>query len=169
MNEGSEAPEGRERCDEVLEGREADEGREGCDEVLEGRKGCDEVLEGRGGDEGREVLEGREMLADREGGAGREVLEGEAAECSKVANAMKASKIAKAMNATKGSKDAENMTPLFGPHGGRAFEQGLERDYPIKDLKEQVETFGATSTDATEWEAIPLLAFFENGGSKGIR
>ena len=126
---------------------------------------CDEgreVLADREGDEGREVLEGREMLADREGHAGREVLEGEAAECSKVANAMKASKVAKAMKATKCSKDAENTTPLLGPYGCRAFEQRLERDYPIKDPKEQVETFGATSTDATEWEAIPLLAFFEN-------
>ena len=57
--EGSEVPEGRERCDEVLELREADEGR--------------------GGDEGREVLEGdegREVLADREGDEGREVLAG---------------------------------------------------------------------------------------------
>ena len=178
VNEGSEAPEGRERCDEVLEGREADEGREGCDEVLEGRKGCDEVLEGRGGDEGREVLEGdegREVLADRGGDEGREVLEGrevrakcskamKAAECSKVANAMTASKVAKAMNAAKCWQDAENMKPrmlwkcgVLGRHvwsrGVLEGRESVEKDYPSRN----------------PMNGSPLHVLFRNRGHVNIR
>ena len=44
--------------------------------------------------------------------------------------------------------------------------ESVDKDYPIKDPKEQVETFGATSTDATEWEVIPLGVFFKNGRVK---
>ena len=121
-----------------------------------------------------------------------------AAECSKVANAMKAakgsnamkaaecSKVAKAMNAAKCSKDAENMKPrrrwkcrVLGPHGGRVEEHvkfcdhgSVEKDYPIKDPKEQVETPGATmGPQGTEWhsEVIPLQVFFKNDGRVKIR
>ena len=108
----------------------------------------------------------------------------EAAECSKVANAMKASKVAKAMNATKCSKGAENMKPrrlwncgVLEPHGGRVEEhvkfcdhESVEKDYPIKDPKEQVETPGATmGPQGTEWEVIPLQVFFKNDGRVKIR
>ena len=119
-----------------------------------------------------------------------------AAECSKVANAMKAakgskamkaaecSKAAKAMNAAKCSKGAENMKPrrwwkcgVLGPHGGRVEEhvkfcdhESGEKDYPIKDPKEQVETPGATmGPQGTEWEVIPLQVFFKNDGRVKIR
>ena len=107
-----------------------------------------------------------------------------AAECSKVANAMKASQVAKAMNAAKCSKDAENMKPLrwwkcgvLGPHGGRVEEhfqfcdhESVEKDYPIKDPKEQVETPGATmGPQGTEWDVIPLQVFFKNDGRVKIR
>ena len=104
-----------------------------CSKATESAAKCDEgreVLADREGDERREVLEGRDMLPDREGDAGREVLEGEAAECSKVANAMKASRVAKAMNAAKCSKawrcssDPRRLWTcgVIRPHGGRVEE-----------------------------------------------
>ena len=45
-------------------------------------------------------------------------------------------------------------------------DESVEKDYAIKGPKEQVETLGATITDATEWEVIPLEAFFKNGRVK---
>ena len=79
-------------------------------------------------------------------------------------------------------------TKDFEEHAKFCDDESVEKDYAIKDAtgarrydrrsalgsrsalaltpKEQVETLGATITGATEWEVIPLQAFFKNGRVK---
>ena len=110
-----------------------------------------------------------------------------AAECLKAMNALKATKCS---NAAECSKDAKKMKPT---ESSRAREdearkcsrtlgnflksllehpkfcgyESVEKDcYAIKDPTEHVETLGATITDATEWEVIPIGVFFKNGRVK---
>ena len=58
-------------------------------------------------------------------------------------------------------------TKDFEEHAKFCDDESVEKDcYAIKDPKEHVETLGATITDATEWDAIPLQVFFKNGRVK---
>ena len=108
-----------------------------------------------------------------------------AAECSKIAKAMKAAKCSNEMKAAECSqaaacsKDAKKMTPTkkwrsLPGHANFCDAELVEEDfYAIKDPKGQVEwevippqAFGATITDALDWDVIPLRAFFKNGRVK---
>ena len=80
----------------------------------------------------------------------------------------------KAMAATK-TVDAKRMKPTkrwtflksLLEHAKFCDDESVEKDcYAMKDPTEHVETLGATITDATEWDVIPVGYFFKNGRVK---
>ena len=113
--------------------------------------------------------------------ATKTMKDAKAMKAAKCSNAMKAAKCSKAMKAAECSqaaecsKDAKKMKPTkrwkflksLLEHAKFCDDESVEKDcYAIKDPKEHVETLGATITDATEWEVIPLQVFFNNGRVK---
>ena len=82
---------------------------------------------------------------------------------------------AECSQAAECSNDAKKMKPTMRGKFGKSLlehakfcdDESVEKDcYAIKDPSEHVETLGATTTDATEWEVIPIGVFFKNGRVK---